>query len=342
MIIKKLLIGSILVISSALLSGISVAAETLLLSSWLPPKHPVVASIIKPWIKAVEAESNGELSIRILPKALGAPPAHYDLAKDGVADITYGVHGYQPGRFKLTAATELPFLGDSAEDVSVAYWRIYKKHLESVNEHEGTVLLGLMSHGPGVIHNNVRAINNVADMQGLKFRVGGGVAGNAAKALGVTAMLASATKNYEMLSSGVADGTFLPTESIKSFKLTKLLNHATKVPGGLYNTSFFLTMNPAKFDGLSASNQAALMRASGENFARIAGQGWDKHDAIGQAAMDDAGIATVTADANFIAEIKAATGHLESEWVAKAIGLGVDGAAVMADLRAEIAKVAAE
>jgi TRAP-type C4-dicarboxylate transport system substrate-binding protein len=179
-------------------------------------------------------------------------------------------------------------------------------------------------------------------MAGLKFRVGGGVAGNAAKALGVTAMLASATKNYEMLSSGVADGTFLPTESIKSFKLTKLLSFATTVPGGLYNTSFFLTMNPAKFDSLSANSQAVLMRTSGENFARIAGQGWDKHDAIGQAAMDAAGIATINASDAFVAEIKAATSHLEADWIATANGLGVDGAAVMADLRAEIAKVAAE
>ena len=199
-----------------------------------------------------------------------------------------------------------------------------------------------MSHGPGVIHNNVRAINSIADMKGLKFRVGGGVAGNAAKALGVTAMLASATKNYEMLSSGVADGTFLPTESIKSFKLTKLLSHATTVPGGLYNTSFFLTMNPAKFDSLSAENRAALMRTSGESFARIAGQGWDKHDALGQAAMDAAGIESINASDAFVAEIKAATNHLESDWIATANGLGVDGAAVMADLRTEIAKVAAE
>ena len=53
-----------------------------------------------------------------------------------------------------------------------------------------------MSHGPGVIQNNVRAINSVEGMKGLKFRVDSGVAGNAAKSLGVTAMLASATKNY--------------------------------------------------------------------------------------------------------------------------------------------------
>ena len=53
-------------------------------------------------------------------------------------------------------------------------WRIYKKHLEKLNEHEGVHLLGLMSHGPGVIQNNVRTINSVEDMKGLKFRVEGG------------------------------------------------------------------------------------------------------------------------------------------------------------------------
>jgi len=216
------LFSAVITVGVLLSSTAANAGQTLLMSSWLPPKHPVVAYIIKPWIEVVEQESGGDLKIKILPKALGAPPSAFDLAKDGVADVTYGVHGYQPGRFKLTAATEMPFLGESAEDVSVAYWRTYKKHLEKANEHEGVHLLGLMSHGPGVIHNNVRAINSVEDMKGLKFRVGGGVAGNAAKSLGVTAMLASATKNYEMLSSGVADGTFLPTESIRSFKLTHL------------------------------------------------------------------------------------------------------------------------
>ena len=84
------------------------------------------------------------------------------------------------------------------------------------------------------------------------------------------------------------------------------------------------------------------MRTSGESFARIAGKGWDKHDALGQAAMDAAGIETINASDAFVAEIQAATNHLEADWIATANGLGVDGAAVMADLRAEIAKVAAE
>ncbi|MDP6166156.1 MAG: TRAP transporter substrate-binding protein [Gammaproteobacteria bacterium] len=339
---KKLFVATL---TSGLLMGatsVASAAETLLMSSWLPPKHPIVASMIKPWIEAVETESKGELKIRILPKPLGAPPAHFDLAKDGVADLSYGVHGYQPGRFKLTAAVELPFLGDSAEATSVAYWRIYKKHFEQINEHEGAKLLGLMTHGPGVIHNAVRPITTVSDLAGLKIRIGGGVVADVAKSLGVTPIMASATKNYEMLSSGVADGTFLPMESIKSFKLSKLLNHATTLPGGLYNTSFFLVMNPAKFEGLSQANQDAMMRASGENFARIAGQGWDNADAAGRAAMDAAGIKTQKASAAMVKEVRDITKHVEANWIETANGLGVDGKAALYDLRSEIAAQSAK
>ena len=35
-------------------ASLSYAAETLLLSSWLPPQHPIVVDMIKPWIAAVD------------------------------------------------------------------------------------------------------------------------------------------------------------------------------------------------------------------------------------------------------------------------------------------------
>ncbi len=244
--LKKLTLGAIAASAFAVASfGNGAKAETTLtLSSWLPPKHPIVANMIVPWIKEVEAASNGNIKIKILAKPLGKPPAHFDLAKDGIADITYGVHGYQPGRFLLTKAVEMPFLGDSAEATSVAYWRIYKKHMEQANEHKGVKVLGVFTHGPGQMYNAKRPITKLSDFAGLKIRVGGGVVNDVTKAMGVTALLKPAPSSYELMSSGVADGTFFPKESIKSFRLTKLVRHATLVPGGLYNTSFFLVMNP--------------------------------------------------------------------------------------------------
>ena len=293
--------------------------------------------MIKPWIEAVEKESGGSLSIRILPKPLGKPPAHFDLAKDGVADITYGVHGYQPGRFLATKAVEMAFLGESAEATSVAYWRIHQKHLAAADEHKGVKLLGVMTHGPGQMFNAKRAIKTLADVEGLKIRVGGGVINDVAGAIGATPLLKPAPTSHELLANGVADGVFFPSESIASFKLDKLIKHATFIPGGLYNVSFFLVANQARFDSLSADEQAALERASGENFARIAGKGWDAADERGKAAMKEAGVEVIMASDDLVAEIKAKTDVIEAAWVDAVKEKGIDGAQVMKDLRAEIA-----
>lgn len=36
---------------------------------------------------------------------------HYDMARDGIADVTLGVNpGYQPGRFLIAAVGQLPFV----------------------------------------------------------------------------------------------------------------------------------------------------------------------------------------------------------------------------------------
>ena len=56
--------------------------------------------------------------------------------------------------------------------------------------------------------------------------------------------------------------------------------------------------------------------------------------------MRDANIPIVTASPQFIAEIKAQDRGLEQAWIDKAKAKGVDGAAALAALRAEIATAA--
>jgi hypothetical protein len=51
----------------------------------------------------------------------------------------------------------------------------------------------------------------------------------------------------------------------------------------------------------------------------------------------EANIPVVTASPQFVQEIKAKTQGLEQAWIEKAKAKGVDGAAVLAALRAEIA-----
>src|SRR5690606_36722369 len=100
---------------------------------------------------------------------------------------------------------------------------------------------------------------------------------------------------FELLSTGVMDGTFFPDESIASFRLS-MIKHATTFPGGLYNTSFVFMMNKAKYDGLSAADKAVVDKLSGEHAARLFGEGWDKVDAASRELQKQQGVQRVQAD----------------------------------------------
>ena len=316
-------------------------AETVLnVSSWVPPAHLLAADVLKPWTDKVTAATEGRVTFNFLPKAVAAPPASFDAIRDGLADLSFTVHGYTPGRFLLTSAVEFPFLGDSATSISVAYQRIYEKMLAEKGEHKGVVPLAVFTHGPGHIFNKTRAVTKVADMEGLKIRVGGGVVNEVTKALGVTSILKPSSQSFELMNAGVVDGVFFPSESVTAFKLDGLVKYGTLVPGGLYNTSFLIMMSPDALAKLSDADQKAVMGLAGEPLARLAGEAWDKADATALDVMKAGGVELVTADAAMLAEIATRTKPIEEEWYGKVKAMGVDGPAVMEALRAEIKSVA--
>ena len=334
---KSLMVAVALIVSIAFCNAErAVAATTLTLSSWLPPTHPFVVNALKPWVKQVHEATKGEVRIRVLSKALGSPLVHFDLAKDGVADITYGLHSYTKGdRFVVSGVAQFPFLGDKAEALSVAYWNAHVKHLAPVNEHEGTHILSLFTHGPGFLHNSVRPVTAKTDLQGLKIRVPGGVVTDVIKGLDANPMLIASPEIYEALSRGIADGITFTAETVVSFDLTKILKYTTTFPGGLYNTTWFMVMNQGKWDDLSQENQEAIMKVSGEAFARFQGQAWDAADADAWGEIEAGGIEVMEADEAFIAEVKEVADRLEAAWIVKARERGVDGAAVLSEIRAE-------
>ncbi len=315
------------------------AETTLRLSSWVPPTHPVMRDILEPWMEDVARITDGRVTVDALDSALGKPAAHFDIARDGLADITIGVHGYTPGRFVLSQVAELPFLSDSSEVLSTAYWRVHEAYLAEADEHKGVHLLGLWTHGPGHIFNGRREITTLEDLEGLKFRVGGGLVGQIAEALGTVAVPAPATKAYELLSNRVADGIYFPIESIVFFKLAELTRFGTLVPGGLYNSSFFLVMNEDSWRRIDPADQAAIMTVSGEALARRAGRAWDNADKAGLQALTAAGVSMSVMTSRSISALKSKLAFAEHDWVARASDRGISGALALATLRAEIAAI---
>lgn len=62
---------------------------------WLPPTHPLAKLGFEPWAKSVEAASKGSIKVALFPaQQLGKAPDHYDMARDGIADLTWVNPGY--------------------------------------------------------------------------------------------------------------------------------------------------------------------------------------------------------------------------------------------------------
>ena len=76
---------------------------TLKMSSWVPPAQPLNPSLIA-WAADIEKESGGSIKATLFPsEQLGKAFDHYDMARDGIADLAYVNPGYQPGRFPIGA-----------------------------------------------------------------------------------------------------------------------------------------------------------------------------------------------------------------------------------------------
>jgi TRAP-type transport system periplasmic protein len=335
---KKTLLA-LAVTALASFAGHAQAQTVLTVSSWLPATH-TASMAQKEWCDLLEANTKGRIKCNILPRGVTPAPGTYDAVKNGLADLSYTVHGYTPGRFVLTQMAELPFLGNSAETTSIAFSRVSGKYPEFSAEHPGVKVLTLFTHGPGIVFNTKRPITKADDLTGLKFRVGGGMVNEISKVLNMNVTLKPAPDSYELLSSGVMDGTLFPAESTESFKIDKIIKYATTFPGGMYNTSFVFMMNQAKYDKLSPEDKKAVDEISGETAARIYGRGWDKVDRRAVALMQANGVVITKADGKFVNELKGKTDTLEQGWLKAAQAKGLKNPAkVLAEFRAEIAKL---
>ncbi len=331
---------------AVLLGGVVAAAQpavaqtTLTMSSWVSPQHHLTSVVLQGWATEVEKATSGRVKFQMLPKHPSAPPGTFDAVRDGLVDLSYVTASYTPARHIMPLMPELPGGGDTALVNSVAYSRVYWKHIHQVGEYKGVKLLGVFTHGPGQMFTK-RPVATINDVQGLKIRTGGGVAELVAKALGASAFVKPAPESYELLKSGVADGVFFPLEAIVSFKLDTVLEQATLLPGGMYSSAFGFFMNEDKWNKLPKPDQEAIEKLSGEHIARLAGASWDEADRKGMDALKKSGVKIVNADPAFVAEVQKRSAPIVDDWIKKASAKGVDGAKLLAEFRAELKKVAA-
>ncbi len=314
------------------------AQTTLTVSNWVPVGHPVATAMNK-WMQDVEKATAGRVKFQTLPKAVATPPAHFNAVRDGLADVSFTVLGYTPGRFALSELAELPLMGTTAESNSVALQRVVDRYPQFMGEYKDVKVLALFTHGPGVIFNMKKPVQTLDDLKGLKFRVGGGVVNEVGKLIDANTTLKPATESYELLSTGVMDGVFLPFESISTYKIDKLIRHATSFPGGLYNSAFLVMMNKDAYQRIPAADRAIVDKMAGEPFARSLGRSFDEKDQEGAALAQASGIKVVVASPDLLKSVQAKVGVLDQKWIETARGKGLANAdKILQEFRAEARK----
>ncbi len=299
-------------------------------SSWVGIGHGHHRNVLVPWAKMVEERSGGRLKVTIYPGGtLGKPADHWDLVKNGIADIGFGTHGYTPGRFPLTSVGELPLLYRSAKGGSQAVWSLYDKYLKA--EHAGVKVLWLFVHPPGQIHMARKPVRVPEDLMGLKLRAPTALTVSMVKALGATPVTVAAPEVYSALERGVVDGTLFPWEAISGFKLAEVVRHHTVV--NLYATTFFVTMNQRKYDSLPPGLRKVIDDLGGAWAAEFTGAAWDRNEEEGIAAARKAGATIHTLSAEERHRWASRLEPVEGQWLTSMQAKGLPGRQALDDLR---------
>ncbi len=232
------------------------------MSSFVPPMHFMNTKILQPWIDMIEDRTQEKVKIRIYAgSALGKPQDQYDMAVRGVADITWGILAYTPGRFPLVTVMELPFMSSNAESGSRMVQRLYEKGAFG-DEFKDVKMLALGMPPNMDLHTSKKLVETLADLKGMKIRTPSAMMGKLIKKWGGVPVAMPAPEVYMSLERGVIDAIFLDPLTLMGIKCNEVTKYHTRV--GISSTVFFFVMNKKSWDRLPPDVQKVINELSGE------------------------------------------------------------------------------
>jgi TRAP-type C4-dicarboxylate transport system substrate-binding protein len=144
----------------------------------------------------------------------------------------------------------------------------------------------------------------------------------------------------EALSKGVIDDTTIPWEVTPALKVSELVKNHTTFAGkeGLYTQTFAFSMNKASYDKLPADLKAVIDKNSGIETAAMFGRAMDDGDKAGLGIAQRAGNNIVALDLAETQRWRRTAATVETDWINEMKGKNIDGAKLVSEARALIAK----
>ena len=238
---------------------------------------------------------------------------------------TEGIQGVIDGTIDLSAhsniiyanfdqrlnVVSMPFLFDSYEDVDAKLTGEAGAAVGKVVESQGLKLLGVGENGFRAVTNNVRAIESLEDMKGLKLRVAGCKVLNTAYDLwGANWTNANWSEVYTGLQTGTYEGQENPFPTADGASMAEVQTHVTNWTG-IYDCIFF-TMNKELFDSLPADLQKTVLECgakAAENQRKLQREGVNEVIEKWKAA----GVTVTELSDEAVAEFKAATAPMYTD-----------------------------
>lgn len=301
------------------------------LAHWVPGTHPLQKLFFEPWAKSVEAASKGSIKVALFPaQQLGKAPDHYDMARDGIADMAWVNPGYQAGRFPIFAAGELPFLMSQPKGGSGALDAWYRKHVAKEMKDVEFCLAHLHI---GALHSKA-AITAPEQIKGLKIRPANGTVARLVTTLGGTNVQLSAPEARDALEKGVADAITFPWQSIVTFGIDKVTKFHTDMR--LYQAAFVWVMSKSWYGKLDAEQKKVVDSHCSNEWAEKGGGAWGEDEDGGQAKLAAAGHTIVKLTPDQLGAWRKAAEPVYGQWEAEAGKAGHDGKALLDSLKAEL------
>jgi TRAP-type transport system periplasmic protein len=225
-----------------------------------------------PWAERINQQAHGLFRIQVFDGASIANQLNvYNRVQDDVAQIAWGLPDLATGKFKLTQVVELPYLTNSSEEASVAFWRLYKTGLlDSDFDQIVPLKLIVFPQSGEQFREKPPTLDN---LNGLKIVVGSKITADVATALGGAPLAFPINQYYEVLQRGTADVVQVGWTAFQPFKLAEVTKYHLDVPLG--SAPGYVFMAKKKFDSLPADVQKILMANAGEDESRQFGKFWD-------------------------------------------------------------------
>ncbi len=212
-----------------------------------PPAPTFPCVQMERWAKEVGDRTKGKVKVQTFPGGTLLPAKNiFDGVMAGTADIGNFAMSYQPGRFPISEAIDLPLGFASAKAASMALYDLIDKY--KAKEFEGVKILTMFTCPPANIMTRT-PVKSLADLKGMELRVGGTQA-DIIKMLGGIPVAMPQSDTPEALQKGVVKGHVSSMEVLKDFNYAAYTANATIT--NLWVVTFAVVMNKQKWESLPA------------------------------------------------------------------------------------------